>query len=1366
MRREWRKVLAFGVFFLASVVGPAAPQEAPTERRGPSTAPVRMAIELIWGLSGKGEAQGDGSEVSVEVSAGRVIEAIAWPPRSPREAAGSPGWGPVAGGGWRLGDGGEGRARARIEAPLDAMLVVRRGDQAVSLPLAAVLDRPQHTPATAPMAVGVERLAWDAMEVDLGPAAGEGIVAPGAEVPVRVGLNILWPEATDVTVRYSAVMRPARGGEPVARQEGQEVLATNRTESAARILALRAPTVEGAYTLEVQANWDQVVREGSRLGRLIRRRKPGTAATSAVRRMSLVVLNPAARPGPAAADGGRRAREGRRGEVEVDSVDLSRSRIHRPMASGRSPLADAGRSAWAVPAEAILEPLRRDRLRDLFQRPEAEAGRLEAADGTGLAWSAVGLKAAHPDRPHRLTLTVQQGEPAALGVAMIEAGEPRPDRPRPRVLLDACASGPPVPQDGASLSFSWLVWPGSAESVLVMVNRGTDAAVRLGSVTLTELDELPGTPAVREPDASATRALGIYLDGPHALDRFGGDAGPGEIWTAANNLAAYLSSCGATAVVVPESLSDRPDRRALAGQAEEDTSRPDRLDVLRAVLERRGCSLWTELSFDGPGALPGLPPPDSTDALRRGLVRLDGRGRAVDTAYHPLHPEVRQAMRRRVVEALSQHRPAMAGAPASGSGRRPASGLVIRMGPGPTLLGTPDTGIDDATYERFVRETFSAETAREVPGRGTEGDERFDARLKYLAGAGRMPWLTWRTRAMTTLYDELAAAAQEAAPGAVLAVVTPGLDRGPAGSEARRVDLAGLTPGQAWRSVGLDLTSWPGGPAAPAVFRGVSLSSDDLAHDLATSPDLDSIVATRPRRGLLLTVDGSAPAHRPAAGTPSPQAAGAAGGEPPESPAGAPSIWLTALPLGAGASADEPLGHALAALDARWVFLAAAAAAGHEERLRRFAAVLRALPAWPASPAGLPNDPHPQPFGTVVRTTGDGTQSFLSIANDSPYPIRLACLLQAPGDALVEDLGHGFRLAPAAEAGGRNLVLDLLPFGVSAIRVGAPRVRVASLTEYPSEAVLTGMQARSHELSAQLARLNQGPSEVATEPPNPGFEPGPEPAPRPAPAAAVASGAGGEEDLPPLPGAPDPAVTTAGGVGPNAATASTLPRGWRVEASRPGAGGDEPGAATAKGDTTAPAVAIDGENPHAGRGSLRLSAPSAPASVVSDPFVPSVLSNLTIRAYFRSSPPDATVRVWIEGESAGQPYVRRSELVVPGAWEPRAVRASDLPPGGLDSARLRFELMTPGVLWLDDVRIGGDGGGKSIRLNAQRTMLAALQAYRERRYADFARLAGSHWVKQSAGLTARLARSGERPARPGQPPDASASALPSDRKLR
>src|SRR5262249_16671853 len=146
-----------------------------------------------------------------------------------------------------------------------------------------------------------------------------------------------------------------------------------------------------------------------------------------------------------------------------------------------------------------------------------------------------------------------------------------------------------------------------------------------------------------------------------------------------------------------------------------------------------------------------------------------------------------------------------------------------------------------------------------IPGLGTDDPDRFAARLRYLAGVGRMPWLTWRSRAMAALYAELAGAAQAAAPGTILAVVTPGLDSTPARREARRGDLAGLAPSQAWRSVGLDRQAWPSGPLAPLLLRGVTVSSDALAHDLATSPDLDAIVATQTRRGLLLTIDGTHP---------------------------------------------------------------------------------------------------------------------------------------------------------------------------------------------------------------------------------------------------------------------------------------------------------------------------------------------------------------------------------------------------------------------------------------------------------------------------------------------------------------------------
>ena len=159
----------------------------------------------------------------------------------------------------------------------------------------------------------------------------------------------------------------------------------------------------------------------------------------------------------------------------------------------------------------------------------------------------------------------------------------------------------------------------------------------------------------------------------------------------------------------------------------------------------------------------------------------------------------------------------------------------------------------------------------------------------------------------------------------------------------------------------------------------------------------------------------------------------------------------------------------------------------------------------------------------------DDAQTFLEIANDSPYPIRLAGLLDAPGSAPVDDLGRGLRLSPAPEAGGRNLVLDLLPYGVAAIRVGAPRVQLSSVTPYPSEAVLTTMQSRFNELSAQLARLNHGLVATPAEPANPGFEPA----------------TGTEPQLPvdTVSGPPDSTANTPAA----SAGVAVVPAGWRLE---------------------------------------------------------------------------------------------------------------------------------------------------------------------------------------------------------------------------
>jgi hypothetical protein len=339
-------------------------------------------------------------------------------------------------------------------------------------------------------------------------------------------------------------------------------------------------------------------------------------------------------------------------------------------------------------------------------------------------------------------------------------------------------------------------------------------------------------------------------------------------------------------------------------------------------------------------------------------------------------------------------------------------------------------------------------------------------------------------------------------------------------------------------------------------------------------------------------------------------------------------------------------------------------------------------------------------------------------------------MLNAPDSAPVDDLGRGVRLSPVTEIGGRKLVLDLLPFGIAAIRVGAPRISVSGITPYPSDAVVADMHARFKDLSAQLSRLNRGLSAVAGEPPNPGFEPDGQPD------STLTGSTGGKKADQERPG--------------RQADLGAANRGWKLE-------GNKNGAST---------IEIDLDNPHTGKGSLKFAAAAGSESVVSDPFVPNAGTSLTIQAAFRASAPGAKVRVWIEGEGGGRSFIRRTEVSISPDWQARAVRTSDIPAGGLDWARVRFELPVAGTLWVDDLKVVGEGSSKSARLNAQRTLLAALQAYREERYSDFTRLAGSHWIRDSSFSASRLAGVPAPESGADRSAGAPASALPPERARR
>ena len=1205
---------------------------------------VTMTLGVHWSaLSLTRPGDGIGPVADIAVTDGRIVEVVS----RPKDAAGIA---PSAfipraqpDGTWQVGLATGSWVRVRVEAPLTADLIARVGEKTTRIALASLLEGPQT--AGAPGGEWqVERLAWDAIGVDLGTL--DGTAESGAAVPLGLRFNILTPEPAEVALRCSAELRPVAGGDPVWRQDWREVVGTNTPVLPSHPLNLTMPGPEGTYLLEVRTDWEPLGDPaGTRLGRWVRRRRNPTQTTSATRRLTLAVVNPQSPPPVplTKADGAG---------IEVDAIDLARPAGHRPSTSGRAPIDAGERWSWHVPEAALVAPLLRDRLRGWIGRTGGELATLGPADGASLAWSAVGLRVPHPDRPHRLTLTVTGGHPSTLAVAMIAdggsvsgTGASTSLAPgRHRVVLDACVAGAPILDGGTPATFSWPVWPGDEAPVVVLANRGAAAPVQVGSITLTELGELPPASTPRDGD----RAVGLHLAGVGDLDRFGGvdTAGRVDPLAQARNLTTYLIHAGASTVVLPDGLADRAARRGLDGQADEDSTGPDRLDLLLRVLARRNCSAWVDLAFDGP--LPGLPPLDAAEVAGSGVLRLDRHGRPDGLAYQPIHPKVREAMARKVAATVRprQARPNLVGA-------------LVRLGPGSTLPGGPDSGLDDATYARFVAAAFEPGPAGRVPGRNLDDPLRFEARARFVEETGKRPWLAWRAREVAGVYAALADAARKAAPGATLAVATPTLDAGPAGDEARRVDLAGLDPGQAWRGVGFDLASWPTGDGAPVILRAAGLSTDDLAHDLATSPELDEPVAARGGRGALIGVEAADLA-----------------------PAAAPPR-LVARPMADGAAGDEPLGHALAAIDAGRVFVAAASAAGQEDRLRRFARVFAALPA----PAGPVREPR-LPSGVVARATRSGGDTYLAMANDSPYPILLETVLAGPGHPTVDDLGRGIRLESEKGANACRIVIELAPFGIAATRIGSPDVRLAAVAPYPGAAVLDGMKAQYEDLSTALARLNrwQTPSPTtprATGPANPGFEP----------------------DFVEL------AATKAPGVG-----------GWELAGE------------SAAGE-------LDRDRPHGGRGSLRLDARVGTAAITSTPFHPEARSSLVVRGWLRADRADARVRVRIEGQSAQRGYLRQFDVPVRGDWTEVAVRAPGLPEGGLDSARVRFELLGPGRLWIDDVAVTGDLLNESERLNARRDLMAALEFYREKRYADFARLAGSHWVRHAAGpaLTATVA---------------------------
>ena len=299
-----------------------------------------------------------------------------------------------------------------------------------------------------------------------------------------------------------------------------------------------------------------------------------------------------------------------------------------------------------------------------------------------------------------------------------------------------------------------------------------------------------------------------------------------------------------------------------------------------------------------------------------------------------------------------------------------------------------------------------------------------------------MPWLTWRSSGSRRSTPSWPEAVPRGRPGAVLAVATPGLDDGPAGPRPAGSTWPGSPRSQAWRAVGLDLETWPDGDGAPVVLRGVGLSTDDLG---ARPGD-------QPRAGR--------PGRRPAGPRPAAGRREAGDGRSGRRPARGDRIALAPD----GPAAGRRAGRRRAAGPRPGRARRPLGPAGGAGRRRPGGAAPPLRPGLPR-PAGARRRParlDRQPFGRGRAVAGPlGGQTYLALANDTPYPIRLETVLAPRPTAAVDDLGRGAAArAPAAADGRGSVWCSTCPRSASPPSgSGRPGSGSCRSTPYPAEAV-------------------------------------------------------------------------------------------------------------------------------------------------------------------------------------------------------------------------------------------------------------------------------------------------------------------------
>ena len=520
------------------------------------------------------------------------------------------------------------------------------------------------------------------------------------------------------------------------------------------------------------------------------------------------------------------------------------------------------------------------------------------------------------------------------------------------------------------------------------------------------------------------------------------------------------------------------------------------------------------------------------------------------------------------------------------------------------------------------------------------GGERFARRAMLVEGPLREQWLEWRAAAMARFHSRLADVLAEHGRGLTLHVVPTSLFA--AGELANR-----FRPSLAAQ------------PADTDVLREIALDPARITADqrivfvsphvhAASDSLLDRCVVENANRSLGVARGVAGAARRGVIAIEQPRSM-PIGGIVPHTPFGnaAATEVVSIHAVAEGPARGRPLAESLVASDVEVVFDMGLLFSRVEPT---YARCLRAFAALPGHGLELA-EPLAAPL--VVRSRRDRGLTVVSIANAGPAACRAGLTLAGSPSAVI-DAVDGTRL-PLEPAGGtavplepwevRTLVLD------GGVAVQGARVAYADEVRRSIAAQLTDLGRRRAVLETPR------PLEVLD---NPGFE---------------------------LAGAGDAAAAeraAGGGVG-----------GWElVEASR--------GAVTF----------VAGANGSAGR-AIGFSSVNGLSTVRSNPFPPPATGRVSVAVWLRipDGDPQPPLRLAFEGVQDGREYYRFAPVgglaggkPLTSGWSQFVLQVDDLPAHGLESLRVRFDLLGPGNVEIDGVRVFDLAFDESQRVQLSRQL--------------------------------------------------------------